>query len=156
MALYLVQHALSLPKDKDPQKGISPQGRDDARRIAEVAQGYGVGVSRIVHSGKKRAVETADIFAQALTPAGGIKTTQGLNPMDDVAMSAETLVNENDLMVVGHLPFMERLTSFLVTGNTEKPIFRFQNAGIVCLENDPDKGGWVICWTLMPHVGRSR
>jgi hypothetical protein len=26
MALYLVQHGLSLPKDKDPQKGISTEG----------------------------------------------------------------------------------------------------------------------------------
>ncbi|MBI9085112.1 MAG: phosphohistidine phosphatase SixA [Desulfobacterales bacterium] len=152
MALYLVQHALSLPKDKDPEKGISPQGRSDALRIAEVAKGYDVAVSRILHSGKKRALETAAIFAEALTPTGGIAAAAGLNPMDDVAKAAETMVTETGLMIVGHLPFMERLTAFLVTGKTEKPVFKFQNAGIVCLENDPEKGGWVIVWSLIPNI----
>lgn len=153
MALYLVQHALSLPKDKDPQKGISDRGRTDARRIAEVAKGYGVGVSRILHSRKKRALETATIFAEALAPTNGMDAAEGLNPMDDVVRAAETLVTEADLMLVGHLPFMERLTAFLVTGKMEKPIIKFQNAGIVCLENDPENGGWVISWSLMPNIG---
>ncbi len=59
MSIYLVQHGLSLPKDIDPEKGLSEKGAADVNRIAEVAQGYGVQVSRIVHSGKKRARETA-------------------------------------------------------------------------------------------------
>jgi phosphohistidine phosphatase len=56
-------------------------------------------------------------------------------------------------MLVGHLPFMEKLTSYLVTGNADKTVFKFQNGGIVCLEEDVAKNSWFIKWTLMPHIG---
>lgn len=32
-------------------------------------------------------------------------------------------------------------------------LFKFQNGGIVCLEKDPSRDGWIIKWTLMPHIG---
>ncbi len=54
MALYIVQHGLSLPKDQDPEKGLAPQGMEDVKRIAGVARNYGVVVERILHSQKKR------------------------------------------------------------------------------------------------------
>jgi phosphohistidine phosphatase len=56
-------------------------------------------------------------------------------------------------MLVGHLPFMERMTSFLITGSTENPVFKFQNSGIVCLDQDPETKSWFIKWTLMPNIG---
>lgn len=62
MALFLVQHGLSSPREIDPEKGLSEQGTSQVKRIAQVAAGYGVAVSRICHSGKKRARQTAEIF----------------------------------------------------------------------------------------------
>ena len=56
MALYLAQHGKSLSKDVDPDQGLSDEGKADVRRIADVASGYGVTVSRIAHSGKKRGI----------------------------------------------------------------------------------------------------
>jgi phosphohistidine phosphatase len=56
-------------------------------------------------------------------------------------------------MLVGHLPFMERMTAYLVTGSAAKPIFKFQNSGIVCLNRDPEIGSWMIVWSLMPNIG---
>jgi len=54
---------------------------------------------------------------------------------------------------VGHLPFMERLTAYLITGSMERPVFKFQNSGIVCLDKPPNIMAWVIKWALMPHIG---
>jgi phosphohistidine phosphatase len=153
MAIFLVQHGKSLSKDQDPDQGLSPQGMDDVKRIAAVAQGYGVQVGSIVHSGKKRARQTAEIFAAALSPAGGVKQMDGLKPLDDVVSFAGGLDAQSHLMMVGHLPFMERLTSFLITGDMERPVFKFQNGGIVCLDQGPGGTGWVIKWTLMPEIG---
>ena len=48
---------------------------------------------------------------------------------------------------------MERLTAYLITGSMERPVFKFQNSGIVCLDKVPDTESWVIKWTLMPHIG---
>ena len=153
MALYLVQHGQSLPKDVDPDQGLSDQGLAETKRIAEVARNYQVNVLKIKQSGKKRARQTAEIFAAALNPAGGVEEVSGLKPLDDVTDFAASLDAAANHMLVGHLPFMERMASYLVTGSAEKPIFKFQNSGIVCLEKDPDSGSWVIVWTLMPKIG---
>jgi len=55
-------------------------------------------------------------------------------------------------MLVGHLPFMGRLTSYLITASVDTPVFKFQNSGILCLDKDPDIGSWVIKWALMPKI----
>ncbi|MEJ2655878.1 MAG: phosphohistidine phosphatase SixA [Desulfobacterales bacterium] len=153
MALYLVQHGKSMPKDQDPQKGLSQEGIQETERIAKVAKEYAVCVSKIAHSGKTRARQTAEIFEAALNPTGGIHERGGLNPMDDVTVFADTIDSAEDIMLVGHLPFMERLAAYLITGSLEKPVFKFQNSGIVCLDKDSATESWAIKWTLMPHIG---
>ena len=115
MALYLVQHGKSLSKDVDPDQGLSQEGIAETKRIAEVAANYRIAVSHIKHSVKTRAQQTADIFASALNPAGGITEVAGLKPMDDVATFAATIDPDENAMLVGHLPFMERMASYLVT-----------------------------------------
>lgn len=153
MALYLVQHGKSLPKEIDPEQGLSEEGASDVERIAGVAASYGVMVASIEHSGKKRARQTAQILASALNPEKGVGERSGLNPLDDVEAIAGNLRSEANLMLVGHLPFMERLASRLVTGSAERRIFKFQNGGIVCLDREPDAPSWYIKWTLMPKIG---
>ena len=153
MALFLVQHGKSLSKDVDPDQGLSEEGLSETKRIANVAKDYGVNVKIIKHSVKTRARSTAEIFASALSPEGGIQEVIGIKPMDDVAAFAQSLRSDENLMLVGHLPFMERMTSYLITGAIEKPVFKFQNSGIVCLDKDPDSQSWFIKWTLMPHIG---
>lgn len=153
MALYLVQHGKSLPKEKDPQRGLSEEGIAEARRIAQVAAQYGVEVSRIVHSGKARAVQTAEIFAEALKPSARVAAVDGINPMDEVAPFAAHIDMAKNEMVVGHLPFLEKLLARLITGKETPPVFRMQNAGIVCLDWYPETTQVVIHWALMPHVG---
>lgn len=156
MALYLVQHGKSLPKDVDPDQGLSEEGVADTERIAKVAHKYGVTVSKIKHSGKTRAHKTAEIFASILNPERGIEEVGGLNPLDDVSAFAANIDPGANTMLVGHLPFMERLASYLVTGSVEKPVFKFQNSGIVCIAKDPQTNSWVIVWTLMPTIGKPK
>jgi phosphohistidine phosphatase len=152
MSIYLVQHGKSLAKELDPGKGLSQEGISDVERIAGVAKNYGVKVALIKHSGKKRAMQTAEIFANALQPDKGVQESSGLNPLDDVTSVAENLSSIEETMLVGHLPFMERLTSYLLTGSTEKVVFKFQNGGIVCLDQNPEDRSWFIKWALMPKI----
>ena len=153
MTLYLVQHGQSLPKDVDPDQGLSEIGVAETERIAGVAKDYHINVKLIMHSVKTRARKTADILASALNPTNGVKEAEGLKPMDDVAACAASINPDTNTMLVGHLPFMERMTAYLVTGSIDKPVFKFQNSGIVCLDKDPETGSWVIVWTLMPNIG---
>ena len=153
MALYLVQHGQCHPKDVDPAKGLTEEGKSTATRIARVAKGYNVPISCILHSGKKRARETAEIFAEALSPSEGLHAKTGLNPLDDVTALGGLIASKENLMLVGHLPFMARLCAWLVVDDPEAAVFQFQNAGIVCLKQPPDDNNWIIAWTLMPNIG---
>ena len=153
MALYLIQHGKSLPKDQDPDQGLSEEGFTETEHIANLAQGYGVSVSRIGHSVKTRARQTAEIFAGALKLQSDIQEISGIKAMDDVAAYAAKIDPDENVMLVGHLPFMERITSYLITGSIDHPVIKFQNSGIVCLDKDPDTQSWVIKWTLMPKIG---
>ncbi len=153
MALFLVQHGKSLSKDIDPEQDLSKEGILEVEQIANTAKRNGIRVSRIEHSGKKRAQRTAEIFASALNPKDGIQERSGLKPMDDVTAIADQISSKDNFMLVGHLPFMERLTSYLITGSTDKPVFKFQNGGILCMDQDVDTHTWVIKWALIPHIG---
>jgi phosphohistidine phosphatase len=152
MALYLVQHGKSLPKDIDPEQGLSEEGVAEVERIAQAAKGYNVQVRQIRHSTKERARQTAAVFQAALMPQEPMQVMEGLGPMDDVKAIAGRMLDKPNLMLVGHLPFMERLASYLITGATEKKVFKFQNGGIVCLDREPESGDWFVKWALMPNI----
>jgi phosphohistidine phosphatase len=151
MPLFLVQHGKNLPKDVDPEKGLSDEGKTEVERMAALSGDHNVSISEIKHSGKKRARETAEIFAQALNPGGGVHKMEGLAPLDDVTKL--NVKADQNVMLVGHLPFMEKLTSYLVTGTPDKPrVIKFQNGGVVCLDRDEETNSWFIKWTLFPRL----
>lgn len=152
MALYLVQHGKSLPKDQDPDQGLSEEGKAETELIAKTAKEKGISVSQIRHSVKTRARQTAEILARSLNPTLGVQEISGIKAMDDVSEAAADLDPAENIMLVGHLPFMERMTAFLITGSIDKPVFKFQNSGIVCLDKDPDTQAWVILWALLPNI----
>jgi phosphohistidine phosphatase len=153
MALYLIQHGKSLPKDQDADQGLSAEGIAETQRIANLAADHGVAVSQIRHSPKTRARQTAEIFAKALDPEKGLQEVGGIKPLDDVAAYAAEIDPDQDIMLVGHLPFMERMCSHLIIDSIDKPVVKFQNSGVVCLDKDPESRSWVIRWTLMPKIG---
>lgn len=153
MAIYLVQHGISLAKEVDPERGLSNEGTQAVELIAQLAKSYKVPVKQILHSGKKRAEQTADIFKQHLQAAEAVQQMAGLSPMDDVTAFAQQLQPESETMYVGHLPFMEKLTGYLTTGDENKAVFSFQNGGIVCLDKSSDNTCWQIKWSLSPKIG---
>ncbi len=150
MTIFLVQHGICLSKDKDPEKGLSEQGIEDTKKIAQVAKAYKIQVSKITHSGKKRASQTALIFNDTFGLKNSCRQIKGINPLDNVKAFANEINPTSNIMVVGHLPFMERLTSFLITSSENIRLFKFQNSGIVCL--DYEDGNWFIKWTLNPNI----
>lgn len=153
MSLYLVQHGKSLSKTEDPEKGLSAEGKQETEQIADVAKGYSVKVSQIIHSGKKRARQTAEIISSALVPEKGVEKRDGMNPLDDVSAFADGLHLDQEIMLVGHLPFLERLIGLLVCNDPDTTVFKLQNSGILCLDHVPEVKNPVIRWALMPSIG---
>ena len=150
MRLYLVQHGRCLDEAQDPARPLSESGRREVASVADIARHFGVAVSRIEHSGKLRARQTADLCAEALGPDGGVHARTGLAPRDDVVAFAHDGLGDG-LMVVGHLPFLERLVGKLLVDDPGRRIYRMQNAGILALERDAE-GVWSIRWAVTPNL----
>jgi phosphohistidine phosphatase len=150
MQLYLVQHGQATSKEVDPKRPINEEGRAAIQRSAELASRLGVEVSEIRHSDKLRAVQTAEVLGRALQAP--CKQTAGLGPNDDVSSLAQELsASTDDLMIVGHLPFLGRLASQLLCQVDSAPTVEFQNAGIVRLDRRED-GSWSLRWAIPPSV----
>ena len=137
MSLYLVQHGIAYPKDIDSEQSLTEDGIEEIKQVAKSAALHEIYVSMIKHSGKKRALQSAEIFANILKPPEGVQQSDGLNPLDNVIEFASSLINDTNVMIVGHLPFLEKLTSYLIIGNADKKLIEFRNAGIVCLDQNP-------------------
>jgi phosphohistidine phosphatase len=151
MKIYLVQHGEAEPKTVDPARPLTAQGRQDVQQVAAFAARLGLEVEQIRHSDKTRAEQTAEILGEALSPAEGVVTVSGLAPNDDVRPVAEALTRESQaVMLVGHLPFLARLAGLLVTGNPDRSVVQFRNAGIVCLAREEDR--WLVAWILTPEM----
>lgn len=151
MELYLVQHAEAMSKQENPQRPLTEKGRRTAAAVATLAGRLGLSIHRIQHSGKTRAEQTASIMAETLSPLAGVVQADGLGPRDDVEPVASELVDRGQpVMVVGHLPFLERLAGYLLTGDPEHRVVKFSNAGIVCLARSGDL--WQVQWILTPEI----
>ncbi len=150
MTIYLVQHGQCFDKQTDPEQNLTPEGRTKILQIAKMAAEAGITVSSIYHSGKLRALQTAELFYEQLR-ASQIKSIVGIAPLDSVENFANHFEFPENSMIVGHLPFMERLTSYLITGNQQQLIIKFQNAGIVGLSQN-DNNNWHIKWTILPVI----
>lgn len=152
MSIYFSQHGKSASKDVDPQRGLTPDGAADVSRVARTLSEAGITVDVIWHSGKARALQTAEAFAASLNPIEGIKSLDGIGPLDDVEAFADNLPKERNEMFVGHLPFMERIVSYLIAGKADGRVVVFQNGGVVRLDWDGEGQRWVIGWTVFPNL----
>ncbi|MBN1103269.1 MAG: phosphohistidine phosphatase SixA [Deltaproteobacteria bacterium] len=148
MPIYLVQHGLALPAEVDPNRPLSSEGRGDVQRIAEYLRKAGVAVGKVCHSGKLRAKETAEVFAGQIGE-GGVYQVGGMRPNDNVREFAAGLEEDNTLYA-GHLPHLERLVSYLTTGDENAGVVEFVNGGVVCMEKD--NTGYHIEWYLRPSL----
>lgn len=152
MKLYLVQHGQAVPKEEDPERPLSKQGREDVRRVAACLGDAGIRVVRVWHSGKLRASETAGILAGKVCPGRQVETIKGIKPNDPVdEFASDADVWDEDTLVVGHLPFMSRLVSLLVADDSERELLHYTPGSVVCLQRD-DTDCWGIDWMLSPGL----
>jgi phosphohistidine phosphatase len=151
--VYLVQHGVAVSEEEDPARPLSPAGRDEVERVARAAAARGVRPAEIVHSGKARAAETAEILALHLKPSGGVRAVEGLDPGDKPRRARKRIEKADEpVMLVGHLPHLDRLASLLLTGSDEGGIVAFRKGGIVCLERSEDGESFAVAWALTPEL----
>ncbi len=150
MRVYLVQHGEAKSEAEDPERSLTIRGEEETRKISGAAKRLGIRPSKIYHSGKKRAEQTAGIIAGAFDLS--VQLGQGLNPNDNVRPWVERVSREaEDLMIVGHLPFLEKLASVLVCGDEGAKAVMFRYSAIICLEKK-ESGRWVVDRVIKPEM----
>ena len=86
---------------------------------------------------------------------GAIKH-EGLAPNDPIGpVKSELIHARDDLMIVGHLPFLSKLASALLVGDELIELFSFQQAGVVCLGRNDEEEQWQVCWMVVPQLCKS-
>lgn len=152
MKLYLIQHGEAVAKEIDPDRPLSERGVHDVEKMARFLRQGGISVVKVVHSGRRRAQQTAQLLAAALMPGGQPEPVEGINPKDDVTRFAEQLDDlPGDTLVAGHLPFMARLVAWLVTGSSESGVVDYQPGSVVCLKRQ-EAGSWTLEFMLRPEL----
>ena len=155
MKLFLVQHGEACAKDVDPERPLTERGKADVARLADFLLKAGVQAEQVIHSGKLRARQTAERLADAIAPGVTLTESGLINPKDNPkAFDWQGECWGRETLDVGHLPFMARLVSYLVTGDEDRPISAFQPGTVICLEHDGD-ARWLVAWMIRPDLLRS-
>ena len=140
MKVYLVHHVDALSAEQDPQRHISPLGREQADRLGTRLRALGVAPARILHSDKQWTIDTADRIAAKLGAKDKTaKTAYPINTGDPVApFLAEIAKAGGDIMMCGHVDYLLRSASQLVCGDEKRKVFEFKpgNGTAVCLEGE--------------------
>lgn len=149
MFLYLVRHAEANHELIDSLRSLSEKGKADINRVNDHLENLNLKVKTIYHSGKQRAVETATILSMSVNSKEGIEHIYGLKPMDDIIPIENFVSEENeDIMIVGHLPFMNLLASKLTGKSADEEIIQFPTGCVLCLQKE--KPTWHIKWKVVP------
>ena len=152
MRLYLVQHGQAKSKDQDPDRHLTENGQKEVESIAAFLQPLNIKIQALWHSGKARAAQTADILAGSVKARQGAVQHDGLAPKDDIAPIVEAVLRqEQDIFIVGHLPFLGKLASRLLCHDKSAEVIRFRNGCVVCLEQD-EHAAWSVCWMVTPDL----
>ena len=125
--------------------GIGPE-------IAEFIKPLNLSIDYIWHSGKTRAQQTAEVLVEAVDIRKEMSAYDGLAPNDDVKIIKDEITSNNqDIMIVGHMPFVSRLASLLLAASESSGTVAFRQGGIVYL-NYSDENQWQLSWMIIPEL----
>ncbi len=127
MNLYLLRHGLAVeagspdyPRDAD--RPLTPKGRRRLQEIASALQTLELSFDLILTSPYVRARQTADIVSQTLDLGRRLQLCDALVPGADPVKLIELISHlelvPEDLLLVGHEPFLSGLISLLLSGGT--------------------------------------
>jgi len=111
-----------------------------------------VSPTRILHSDKLRAQQTAQLLQQILSDSIPLESSDIIKPKSSVLDFSQILANKNqDLAIVSHLPFLNNLVSYLLCGSEERLTIRYIPGSVVCMEQDEEQQ-WGLTWMIRPEM----
>lgn len=161
MKLYLLRHAIADVRDpvKYPDDSLRPltkEGKDKFRRICGGIQRLRLAFDLVVSSPYTRAQQTAEIFCEELKISKAqLVLSENLTPFGDPQALFEEISaqypNMDNLVCVGHEPYLSELIGALLCGNAAASI-TMKKGGLCCLTlSQLDFAGYATLeWLLTP------
>jgi phosphohistidine phosphatase len=155
MKLFLLRHAAATDSYHDSTRELSPKGLAQVEALASrLDPAKFCNVAQVWHSPFVRAEQTAQKFAGLMKIGAPLLSNNALKPSDNPEQTARSVAMLSqmgaDLLIVGHNPHLEDLSSLLILGELKDSVVVFHNCSLLCLElfDDPgirnEFGKWVI------------
>jgi phosphohistidine phosphatase len=131
MVISLLRHGIAVERgspgsEEDSARPLTAKGEQRMRRIAEGMLALGLSYDLILSSPYVRARQTANVVSQVLKTPEGVHLSDTLMPEGNPRQLIEALHRDNherqDILLVGHEPYLSRLTSTLLTGHSNLPV----------------------------------
>jgi phosphohistidine phosphatase len=144
MNLYLLRHAIAVDREAggfadDRQRPLTAEGRARLRKVVRAMKVMKLRFSLILTSHYVRARQTAEIVAQELKLSRRLRDCQELaadaRPADLVRLLTNLRPQPEDVLLVGHEPYLSELVSLLLAGATPLSL-DFKKAGLCKLSVD--------------------
>ncbi|MBS0287899.1 MAG: phosphohistidine phosphatase SixA [Proteobacteria bacterium] len=150
MKLYLVRHGEAYSNEERFERPLNPRGQNEVLQIANFLKNDHCMVDKIYHSEKLRAIETAEIIANTLDLTNKLQMLPSLDPDEDVyKLIGDIHEFTQNILMVGHLPNLALLASFMINGNITTPSLSFLTATTACFELD--NSAWKLKWSIDPQ-----
>jgi phosphohistidine phosphatase len=151
MELYLLRHGEATAREPgvvDSERRLTPEGIAQVRCVAARLASAGVRPACIYSSPLPRALETAQLVAEALGMPDAVVVTErlaGCSPGDAQAVIGD---RKEDVMLVGHNPDFELLIRWLTGARCA-----LKKAGVARIRADViEPGAGELRWLLSPGI----
>jgi phosphohistidine phosphatase len=162
MLLYIVRHGIAIDREDpkspaDPERYLTPEGLQRTREVAKRLTALIGRPKAFVSSPYVRAMQTAEIFADALdTAKSKIEKTDHLLPGAEPSAFFRELSRKKSVesaICFGHAPQLDQLITFGI--GAKKDCTELKKAGVACIElsrTNPPAGKLV--WLMTPRAVR--
>ena len=152
MKIYLMRHGEAEPFGQDKDRILSTAGKNDVNNLSHFLKQQPLKVTHFFHSNKMRAIETASIMSTAIHSTYPMTERQELDSDASIQLLLTELPAwEGNVFLVGHMPYMGKLASYLSTANENLAHFAIEPGCLLCLESAGYKSQWQLAWMINPR-----
>src|SRR5262250_1012476 len=142
MQLYIVRHGIAIEREdpkspSDPERFLTAEGLKKTREVARGFASLKISPDVFLSSPYVRAMQTAEIFAEAIKFAKSkIKQTELLLPGAEPAAFFRELLrtarSEDSAVCFGHAPHLDELIAFAL--GSKRDLTQLKKGGAACLD----------------------
>ena len=148
MFLYLVRHGEAKSEKEDPERALTDKGLAGVLKVAVFANGRREGKRDIPQPENTCPSDRAALRRTTQAGEGDGPERQPASHGRSGLWALRLAGMNEDIMLVGHLPYMARLAGLLYAV-TRTNSCRFRDGGVVCLTRG---GGWAVAWMIVPEM----